>query len=699
MTYVNSDARSPVIDSGSNDYGHAATLGTNPWVDDLFYPAQWGDNFSISAGEQVAEYLYYFASPEDASNPVFARKFQAPGNVGWDTMAPISEAYKNAYHGAQQHWANVTNLTFREAATLDEANIIIANAFYKNGGDAPGGGTFLGSHEGLADEGQQAKLPLISDTNAYSLEGKGLGEGTSFFATAVHETGHGIGLSHPHDRGLGVSSSGVFPGLKSGDSFGDMSLGLFGLVQTPFTIMSYKRGYTNPTINNNEQLYADNAITPMALDIAAAQIKYGVNRDTNSGDTVYAFNPEIWQCLYDAGGIDKVKVSNDSEHYSRGITINLRPAEMNAVQPHTGLPMEQYRFDVEGDIEKALNCLITAQSSSIGAPLGMGARMAGMVSAILSSDKRDAFLSKYKDDFEGLTSYLAQLEGEGINFMQVLSSHDQYPNPGFYGLEHAMSNLYPDNKPQGIQNALDLVNRARAAGNTFLSDIGAFYEDLFKDTVGPNSYAANLASLNAQQQALLERSAEGIAGYPSTMENLNGGFTIAAGVIIENATGGGGNDTLIGNAARNVLRGREEDDQINGYFGADKLIGGAGKDVFVYANIDDSPATKGEMDTIVGFTRSDRISLTELETSINNDLNIGTNRVADSYRLSFVGADQFSGKAGEIRFRNQKLKIDINGDKMADMAILMPGLGKFSEENLITLSTVPTQTLGPQDFL
>ena len=698
MTYVNSDARSPVIDSGSNDYGHAATLGTNPWVDNLFYPAQWGDNFSISAGEQVAEYLYYFASPEDASNPVFARKFQLNNNTGWDTMAPISEAYKNAYRGAQQHWANVTNLTFREAATLDEANIIIANAFYKNGGDA-GDGTFLGSHEGLADEktGQQAKLPLISDTNAYPLKGKDLGIGSSFFATAVHETGHGIGLSHPHDRGLGVSSSGVFPGLKSGDSFGAMSLGLFGLVQTPFTIMSYKRGYTNPTMNNNEQLYADSAITPMALDIAAAQIKYGVNRDTNSGDTVYAFNPEIWQCLYDAGGIDKVKVSNDSEHYSRGITINLRPAEMNAVQPDTGLPMEQYIFDVEGDIEKALNCLITAQSSSIGAPLGMGARMAGMVSAILSSDERDAFLSKYKDSLEGITSDLAQLDGEGINFMQVLSGYDQYD--GFTGFQHAMSNIYPDNKPQGIQNAFNLLAGAYEAGKTFLSDIGAFYKELFKDTVGPNSYAANLASLNAQQQALLERSAEGIAGYPSTMESLNGGFTIAAGVIIENATGGGGNDTLIGNAARNVLRGREGDDQINGYFGADKLIGGAGRDVFVYANIADSTAKKGEMDTIVGFTRSDRISLTELETSINNEINIGTNRVTDSYRLSFVGADRFSGKAGEIRFRNQELQIDINGDKMADMAILMPGLGRFSEENLITLSTVPTQTLGPQNFL
>lgn len=698
MAFANSDTHSPALDSGSIDYGRAATLGTNPWVDALFYPAQWGDNFSISAGEQVGEYLYFFSSPEDEGSPRFADKFQDESYLGWTGLAPIGEAYKKAYRAAHQAWTDVTNLTFREAEAFDGANIVIANVFYNNQGNSVFG-VYLGAHQGLVDRqtGDLYPLPLVTETNAYPLENEDLGPGHSFFATALHETGHGLGLSHPHDYGLGLSSSGVFPGLKSGDLYGQMSLGLFGYAQSPFTVMSYKRGYTDPSITSDAQINADNVITPMALDIAAAQIKYGVNRSTKSGNTVYRFDPEVWQCLYDAGGIDKVKLSRNSNYYSRSVVINLRPAEMNAVQPETGLPMEKYEFDVEAGIEKAINCLITAKSSSIGAPLGMGARMAGMISAILSSEQRDAFLSQYKESYEPLASSLAQLDVQGINFMQVLTSFDQYGS--IDAVANALLQMYPDDMPRSIEQAYLLVQDVQEAAVGFLSDIEGFYQELFTDQVGPDSYAAHLARLNAEQQALLKRSAEGIAGYPSTMENLNGGFTIAAGVTIENASGGGGDDMLIGNAARNVIQGREGNDQITGYLGADKLVGGAGRDVFIYATIDDSPARKGAMDTIIGFTRSDRISLTELETTINDELKSGTSRSIGQYRLKFIGDDRFSGMAGEIRFRKEYLQLDLNGDELADMAIHMPGVGDFSEKNLITLSRAATQSFGPQDFL
>ena len=78
-----------------------------------------------------------------------------------------------------------------------------------------------------------------------------LGSGSSLFATLIHEAGHGIGLSHPHDSGLGGSMSGVYPGLVSGDAFGEFGTGLWGLTQTPYTIMTYKRGYTNQFIDQS----------------------------------------------------------------------------------------------------------------------------------------------------------------------------------------------------------------------------------------------------------------------------------------------------------------------------------------------------------------------------------------------------------------------------------------------------------------
>ena len=61
----------------------------------------------------------------------------------------------------------------------------------------------------------------------------------------------------------------------------------------------------------------------------------------------------------------------------------------------------------------------------------------------------------------------------------------------------------------------------------------------------------------------------GGGGFVSYAYGIYGGFTIANGVVIENATSGGGNDTLVGNAAANVL---------NGGAGADRMTGGAGKD-------------------------------------------------------------------------------------------------------------------------
>ncbi|WP_157934054.1 M10 family metallopeptidase C-terminal domain-containing protein [Microvirga ossetica] len=49
-------------------------------------------------------------------------------------------------------------------------------------------------------------------------------------------------------------------------------------------------------------------------------------------------------------------------------------------------------------------------------------------------------------------------------------------------------------------------------------------------------------------------------GYLSRQTDVAGGFTIANGVVIENAIGGNGNDTLIGNSAANRLEGGAGDD-------------------------------------------------------------------------------------------------------------------------------------------
>jgi serralysin len=71
---------------------------------------------------------------------------------------------------------------------------------------------------------------------------------------------------------------------------------------------------------------------------------------------------------------------------------------------------------------------------------------------------------------------------------------------------------------------------------------------------------------------------EGGAGRMSYAYGIYGGFTVANGVVIENATSGSGNDTLQGNAVANVL---------NGGAGLDVMTGFGGNDIYFVDNAGD----------------------------------------------------------------------------------------------------------------
>jgi Ca2+-binding RTX toxin-like protein len=59
---------------------------------------------------------------------------------------------------------------------------------------------------------------------------------------------------------------------------------------------------------------------------------------------------------------------------------------------------------------------------------------------------------------------------------------------------------------------------------------------------------------------------------------VNGGYTIDQNSVIENATGGGADDTIIGNHVDNVLNGNAGNDTIFGAGGNDTVLGGPGND-------------------------------------------------------------------------------------------------------------------------
>ena len=86
--------------------------------------------------------------------------------------------------------------------------------------------------------------------------------------------------------------------------------------------------------------------------------------------------------------------------------------------------------------------------------------------------------------------------------------------------------------------------------------------------------------------------------------------------LIENATGGSGNDNLQGNIADNVLTGNDGNDVINGDAGDDRLVGGRGSNVLDGGTGDDEAVFDGDLDdfiitkTVSGYTLR-KLSITD----------------------------------------------------------------------------------------
>ena len=130
----------------------------------------------------------------------------------------------------------------------------------------------------------------------------------------------------------------------------------------------------------------------------------------------------------------------------------------------------------------------------------------------------------------------------------------------------AIQAMYPLSSDH-VVDAGDTVHRLPKAGE------GAAFK-LIRDTGGTDVIDASGSSHKVRidlRDATLDGGRQGGGGVSRVVGHDAGGFTIAAGSHIENATGGAGADVLIGNEGANVLRGGG---------GNDKAWGGSGRDVF-----------------------------------------------------------------------------------------------------------------------
>ncbi len=133
--------------------------------------------------------------------------------------------------------------------------------------------------------------------------------------------------------------------------------------------------------------------------------------------------------------------------------------------------------------------------------------------------------------------------------------------------------------------------------------------------------------------------------------------------------GEAGNDRLFGDKGKDFLDGGEGNDILVGGRQADVLTGGLGDDTFRFKLKDSKPGA-GHTDTITDFTAGDRIDLSRIDANQHK----GGNQA-----FHYVEDHGFSGKAGELRYANDRLRGDTDGDGKADFQIHVAGavdLGK-----------------------
>ncbi len=534
----------------------------------------------------------------------------------------LSAAGKGIVRAAVSSWSGIVNLTITEAASGVHPDLNIGGssipdtawAYYPGANDSSGDVWF-----GL-DKSFFAKLVGTSGPYLGSYE----------YATALHEIGHALGLKHPHQGTLKLAAG--YDGLD-------------------YSVMSYRSYLGGPTSYYTVEAWGYPQ-SLMMLDIAAIQDLYGADFTTQSGATVYRFDPltgemtvngasagmpganRVFRTIWDGGGSDTIDLSA----YSTDLDIDLNPGKGIDLDVGGTLQRAQLSSTVYAAHHIYMSLLYNGDTRSLienatggaGDDILRGNQAANLLKGGAGADTLTGGLGADTLTLGAGTDTVADtaagLDGDRITDFSLTEDRIVVQGATLAASQvwyDAVAGLLKiDTNGDRLADAAVTVNLGLAAPQILLATVqGGTQLSFAPGVVSPGNPPAATVSLTAGADtyvnaATTDQAVDGLAGA-DRITTGSGNDILYGGLDADLLKAMAGDDVLYGGAGTDTLYGGDGKDQLFGGLDADKLYGEAGADTlwgdegndYLYGGADDDTLSGGDgADRLYGATGTDTLS-------------------------------------------------------------------------------------------